>query len=778
VLLVGVAGGAVLTTVAGARRSSTAYERLRSLTLASDMDLAFDGPPDGGIEAAADAARALPEVVALSRTDYPFIVPAGSGLYPFLDFLAAAAADEASWEGEVDRPRVLEGRVPDADALDEIAISNIYARETGLGVGDRAEFESYAPDQLEALFTTGDAGPPAGPRFTLVVTGVFDAPLFLSDSSGNFQPRAFLTPAFLAAHRGDVATYPGGFSVRLRDAADDVQQVADAMRARYPGSRLEITPSSEIDEKIESSIDVIVSALALCALVAALAGAVAVAQALTRHFASQGSSDRWLSALGMTRWERVVTKTAMILPVALLGALLAVALSLLASPLMPVGIARRAEPDPGLSVDGPVLLLGFVVVALAVVVLSLFAATVVNRRERLAIDERSTTEPSRWVGALARTNVDPPVTIGVGMALQPRGGTAWPVRSAFLGVAFGVMGLVAVLVFVASVDDLFVSPDRYGSPFDADVSGFSGNPLEEGGGALLDDPRVAGAGLGFSGRAHIGDTEVNSYAFESLKGDMKLTMLDGHPPTGDAEVALGRSTLESAHVGVGDEIEIDGVADSVRATVVGVAVFPVVDERSSAGRGVLLGRDDFERISDPGEINADVVIDWSDGVDVEKANADLAEATGTEVFGPRLPSDVRNLWDVKELPRALAAFLALLAALAVVHALVSTVRMRRQDLAVLRTLGFERRQLASTVVWQATTIGVVGLLVGVPLGLVVGRLVWRAVASSIGVVDDPVVPLPAVLVVIVSVLAILVLTAVLPGRAARRVPAGAVLRSG
>ena len=79
---------------------------------------------------------------------------------------------------------------------------------------------------------------------------------------------------------------------------------------------------------------------------------------------------------------------------------------------------------------------------------------------------------------------------------------------------------------------------------------------------------------------------------------------------------------------------------------------------------------------------------------------------------------------------------------------------------------------------RALAIGVVGLLVGVPLGLVVGRLVWRAVASSIGVVDDPVVPLPAVLVVVVSVLAILVLTAILPGRAARRVPAGAVLRSG
>ena len=82
-LVVGVAGGAVLTTVAGARRSSTAYERLREATLASDMDVALadtSEEPTADVDDVAAAARALPEVVALGRNDYPFIVPAGSGL--------------------------------------------------------------------------------------------------------------------------------------------------------------------------------------------------------------------------------------------------------------------------------------------------------------------------------------------------------------------------------------------------------------------------------------------------------------------------------------------------------------------------------------------------------------------------------------------------------------------------------------------------------------------------------------------------------------------------
>jgi hypothetical protein len=116
VLLVGIAGGAVLTTIAGARRSSTAYDRLREETLSSDMDVALadtSEEPVADIDDVAAAARARPEVVALARNDYPFIVPAGSGFYPYLDFLAAAAVDDASWGRDIDRPRALEGAEPD-----------------------------------------------------------------------------------------------------------------------------------------------------------------------------------------------------------------------------------------------------------------------------------------------------------------------------------------------------------------------------------------------------------------------------------------------------------------------------------------------------------------------------------------------------------------------------------------------------------------------------------------------------------------------------------------
>lgn len=776
VVLIAIAGGMVLTAVSGARRSSTAYQRFREETSASDMDIAFDGAPgDVDMVAAAEDIRALPEVVALRRTDFPFVVPADSGLYPFLDFLAVADPEGATGS-DVDVPRVLDGRLPDADDPDEVAIIDTYADESGLGVGDAVEFESYAWDQLEALFTAGDAGAPAGPRFTFRVTGVVESPSLLSESTGTFVPRVLLTPAFLGANGQAVATYPGGFSVRLERGAADVAKVSDALRTMFPDAFVEITPAAEVDRKVVASIDVIVTALLLTALVAGIAGSVAVAQALARHMATQQADDRCLGALGMTRGERIATHLSTLVPVAAAGAVGALGLAVLASATMPVGVARRAEPDPGLAWDLPVLVVGFVSILVTVLALGALAAAAVTRRSGATSTDRSA-RPSRAMRALRRTTLSPSATTGVGMALEPRSGTGWAVRSALVGVAFGVTGLVAVVVFIASVGELVRSPARYGSPFDAVISGFSGDVMTDGGRKLLADPDITRAGLGLSGLGRISGEEVPTYAFESLLGDMGPTILAGHAPRGGAEVVLGTDTLAATGADIGDEVLVEGLAGSLRATVVGSAAFPIVDERSAPARGVLLRRDDFERITDPEEVTADIVIEWAEGVDVADANATLAAETETEVSGPRLPSDVNNLKEVESLPRALAALLAALAMLAVVHALVSTVRLRLQDLAVLRALGFERRQLGATLVWQASTIGLIGLLIGVPLGFVAGRLVWRAVAGGIGVVDDPATPGLAVAIIVVVAMTALSTAATIPGRSARRVAPAATLRS-
>ena len=141
------------------------------------------------------------------------------------------------------------------------------------------------------------------------------------------------------------------------------------------------------------------------------------------------------------------------------------------------------------------------------------------------------------------------------------------------------------------------------------------------------------------------------------------------------------------------------------------------------------------------------------------------------------PVEVERLQQIDKLPVVLGGFLALLGVVAVGFALASSVRGRRRDLAILKTLGFSRRQVSATVAWQASTMALVGLAVGVPLGVIVGRAIWRAVAHGIGIVPTPDAPIALLLVVGVVTVGVVNLIAALPARAAARTRPALVLRS-
>jgi ABC-type antimicrobial peptide transport system permease subunit len=122
-----------------------------------------------------------------------------------------------------------------------------------------------------------------------------------------------------------------------------------------------------------------------------------------------------------------------------------------------------------------------------------------------------------------------------------------------------------------------------------------------------------------------------------------------------------------------------------------------------------------------------------------------------------------------------AVLMGLMAAAVLGHVLVNATHERRRDLAVLRAFGFSRRQVVDTVGLQAAIYVVVALAVGVPVGLAVGRFVWRLYASFLGVVPDPVTPWSAFAAVATAALLVALLVASTPAwRAARRPPADAL----
>ena len=73
----------------------------------------------------------------------------------------------------------------------------------------------------------------------------------------------------------------------------------------------------------------------------------------------------------------------------------------------------------------------------------------------------------------------------------------------------------------------------------------------------------------------------------------------------------------------------------------------------------------------------------------------------------------------------------------------AVVTSARASVRVLATLGLRPRQWALILRWQALTIAIVAVLVGVPAGLIAGRVVWAAIANSAGVAVSHATPVGA-----------------------------------
>ena len=139
-------------------------------------------------------------------------------------------------------------------------------------------------------------------------------------------------------------------------------------------------------------------------------------------------------------------------------------------------------------------------------------------------------------------------------------------------------------------------------------------------------------------------------------------------------------------------------------------------------------------------------------------------------------AEIVNVDDIGGSSILLGAAVALSALASLILALTAAVRRRRRDLALLKALGFTRRQISATIAWQATSTVAVGLLIGVPVGIAAGRLMWTLFARQLDVVAEPAVPFIVIGLIVLAALVAANALAALPGRSARSVPAALVVR--
>ena len=774
-LLAGVIGAVVLASVAGARRTASALDRFRESTLTADLEINVGDVTADQLR----AFRVVKGVAGVAELRQLVLIPVRTG------DLAIGGAVDTRFGRIVDRARVLRGRHADPSAPLEIEIGENLAADLDLGLGDQLEFVSLTPEQVADSKLADAEFDPKGPAVALEVVGIVRRPLDLG-ARGAAGGVVVPTPAFVRDYRDRIGSRGSILRVRLADAARDLPRVVAASQRIFGVSAQE--PLSIETEGARDAIDVVTVALWAFAGVAALAGVVTVGIVLSRSIGQTAVDQPTLRALGLGRRRRAAAAGATAVPIVAGGAVLAVLGATLLSPRFPMGVARQAEPDPGLVVDGRVLVIGVTVLAAVVLAIAVVSAWRTTRRGAFEGGDGLATRSSTTARVAAGFGLSPSATAGLRMALEPGlGRTAVPVRSALIGAVVGVIGVVAIVTFAASLDTLVTTPSLWGATSDVQV--YDNRATRDGAGdcgpastRLTREPALDSVAVVCRLGVLLGGRATTAYGFTGLSGDLEpVAVVAGRAPRRSDEVAFGASTLDALGKGIGDTARVTGpTPKAIQYRIVGKVVFPTYGPPQPLASGAAFTGAGLARLEDPDDANGDwfLVGRLAPGVERAAAVRTIKRMPGIEDAGTAtLPVEIDRLRQVDQLPIVLAAFLALLAVAAVGHALVTAVRRRRRDLAILRTLGFSRGQVRATVAWQATTLALVGLVFGIPLGILVGRAVWRVVADGLGVSTTATVPTLAVLLIVPAALVLANLLALLPARAAARTRPAAVLRS-
>jgi hypothetical protein len=475
---------------------------------------------------------------------------------------------------------------------------------------------------------------------------------------------------------------------------------------------------------------------------------------------------------------------------AVTGAVIAVVVALLASPLMPLGLARDAEPDPGFDLDRLVLGAGLAAIVLVVIGVAALASAVSVRREaRDPTDEVASTRLGRAASVDA---LRPPIAAGLRLALQRgQGRAATPLPSAVLGTVLAIAGIVAASVFGASLAALDGTPAAYGYNWDAHVylrpsdDVAAGRPCSGYDPAIVDDSVISGVATLCSVTVSIADHSTNAVGIAVKHGRIEPTVIDGRAPRAPDEAALGTDTLAATHLAIGDRVAIAEGSEGEQYRIVGTVVLPSLSADDSGNPqaiadGVLLTGRGADRIFGDPQDSYPILLRWRDGIDDRAGIAHLRERTELLVGdNTTVPLEVDRLDQLDALPWALGGFFALIGVLGIGYAVVVTVHRRAGDLAILKTIGFRRAQVMETVATQATALGAIGLVLGIPIGLIVGRLVWSEVGRGAGIETDATRTVSVLALVAVVALALLAinLVAFVPARRAARLRPAVVLRS-
>lgn len=260
---------------------------------------------------------------------------------------------------------------------------------------------------------------------------------------------------------------------------------------------------------------------------------------------------------------------------------------------------------------------------------------------------------------------------------------------------------------------------------------------------------------------------VNFYRGDTSSAAKEI--VEGHMPQAPGDVVVGPPFLSQRGLAVGDRITLELAGRRVPTTIVGESIggspdavdagWPMVGELA------------------PGAQAVDYTVSLKPGADAQA----YVRAAGAAEPGIRLavrgPGNTATT-TIVTFATVFTVLLTLVAALGVFNTVLLNTRERRRELGMLKAIGMTPRQLVLMTTTSVTALGAISGLLGIPAGIIAHRLI----VDHVGVVRFPdsmkdVWHAPQLTGLALAGIAIAVLGALLPARAAARVTAGEVLHN-
>ena len=580
-------------------------------------------------------------------------------------------------------------------------------------------------------------------------------------------------------------------ALRLRDGGRDWpavrQELGRGTHGKLPQAELLAAQSVNTERSIRPQ------AVALW-LLAALFGAIGLlilGQLLARlTFLEAAEFGTW-RALGMSRVQLLAASLARAAVIGVAGGVAAVAATVAFSPLLPVGLARVAEPHPGIDADVLVLAGGAAAAIVVTVTLTAWPGWRAAARGPLALAYAGP-GPAAQASLASRVVTAGPVSLGMGLRFALRRGAAGPavpVRSAIASATVGVAALSAAIVFGGSLSYLLASPALYGVTWDAMLSNTAGGGLGPAVATIRRDPQVAAWTTAWSGAPLlIGPVQADAVVLPEPGGASFVPPpVSGRLPRTSREIALGARTLRAAHARIGETIGVSAAGGRAHAmTIVGITVFPTLSDGLDLGAGAQVTPAALRYLLPAaGAVPpADTLfVRYRPGVTAQRppgpghppgAGRPARPVRGQRPGYPDRPAQLRPGAGPAAAPRGRAG-----RGRAADHR-PSADHLGTAAAARLRGPAGARFHLLAGPVdagWQGVTLAGLALVIGVPAGIICGRLGWLIFAHQLGITAVVAVPSVGLSVMSAGWLAAAVVIAALPGEAAARSRPASVLRS-